>query len=130
MPRLLYHTNLEELAPRKDITLGLGLERSGVLASFSDTGSTGIALAELLRRLDDDTFRIRCLDDVILKNLDDDVKSEFPEEVYFLRLSLLTDFCSACSERRVLTYTGVGRRFSEEEGPICEFCKKVLNEFY
>lgn len=142
MPKLR-DNSLDIFDQNKDIALGLFLETECVLDAFSESnrGIVGDSdyndnrgrLAEILGQLDKNQglyVKIKNLDCLILKNLEDTTKRKFPRQVYFLRLNLLIDFRDACQEGKFLVYGEHNERFKDNEKVLCEFCKKILNQFY
>lgn len=138
---ILKNSRLDDYSPQKDLVLGLLLESMGVIDAFakSDGGISGDfnynrdAIAKLLSWTNENSplyCRLDMMDFLILKNLEDRIKRKFPRQVYFLRLNLLTDFRQACKNGEFLVYAENNKTFKDDEKILCEFCKKVLNQYY
>jgi hypothetical protein len=128
---ILKDNSLDEYAPQKNVALGLFLESKGILRTFR--GRARDTMASSLKKTYENSRLYECLeklDRVILQNLEDGIKHKFPRQIYFLRLNLLTEFSSAFKNDRFLIYAENDNIFGDDQKIICEFCKKVLNQFY
>lgn len=126
----LIYCNLDQYEPKRDLVQGLTLLMHDTISKYP-VGSH-LVYQELYELNNCSPARaLKRLDNLILSHLNDDIKREFPREVYFLRRNLLGDYCGAYSEGRHLVYNVEECLYDyAQDEAVWQFCKHVLNEFY